>query len=474
MTPICISTVIFPFDSVSVSFPRCTRRCRRDPDPALRPPEGGRRGQARNAGASRPPGTRPARLPGPESRAAGQPRRADRGDVATAPARRPRGGAADPALTPAQRARNAGPRRPRRGRAAPARRTPGSTSRPPSTRSRPPKPRCGRRRVEGRLGTRPHRAQHLRPALPRRLRAAWVEEVRRELAELQSRARESIARAGIGLGGSELAGAERSARELVRTAPFRESGYVLLMRALVASGNTAEALRTYERLRNLLAEELGTAPGAEIQALHRRLLTGREAEDDPARDPDRRRSGRDQRTDSGRTRPSAPHLAGPAPAQPLRRAHRRARAARGALGRGSDQASPGSSSSAATPAWARPGWRPSSPSGFTTLRAPAFSTGGPTSTARSAISPSSRRCATGRSTPRRRSSEQPRAGMRGSSPGWFPRSRFAFPSRPGRAGRAGAGPPVRRRHRDPLGDRLVPSDAAGDRRPALGRLRRRC
>jgi DNA-binding SARP family transcriptional activator/tetratricopeptide (TPR) repeat protein len=112
--------------------------------------------------------------------------------------------------------------------------------------------------------------------------ATWVEEVRRELAELQSRSRESIARAGIGLGGSELAGAERSARELVRTAPFRESGYVLLMRALVASGNTAEAMRAYERLRRVLREELGTAPGAEIQALHRRLLTGRERDDDPS------------------------------------------------------------------------------------------------------------------------------------------------------------------------------------------------
>lgn len=111
--------------------------------------------------------------------------------------------------------------------------------------------------------------------------APWVEEVRRELAELQIRARECIARAGIGLGGSELAGAERSARELVRTTPFRESGYVLLMRALVASGNTAEALRIYERLRRVLREELGTAPGAEIQALHRRLLTGRESEGDP-------------------------------------------------------------------------------------------------------------------------------------------------------------------------------------------------
>ena len=104
--------------------------------------------------------------------------------------------------------------------------------------------------------------------------APWVEDVRRELEELHMRSREVIARAGIGLGGSELAGAERAARALIRSAPFRESGYLLLMRALVASGNKAEALRTYDELRNLLAEELGSAPGAEIQALHRRLLGG--------------------------------------------------------------------------------------------------------------------------------------------------------------------------------------------------------
>jgi len=104
--------------------------------------------------------------------------------------------------------------------------------------------------------------------------AAWVEDVRRDLEELSLRSREVIARAGIGLGGSELAGAERSARALIRSAPFRESGHLYLMEALAASGNTAEALRTYEELRRLLAEELGAAPGAEAQALHRRLLTG--------------------------------------------------------------------------------------------------------------------------------------------------------------------------------------------------------
>lgn len=104
--------------------------------------------------------------------------------------------------------------------------------------------------------------------------APWVDVVRRELKGLEIRARETIARAGIGLGGSELAGAERSARELIRSEPFRESGYLSLMRALAASGNTAEALRTYDGLRTLLVEELGMAPSAEIQAFHRQLLRG--------------------------------------------------------------------------------------------------------------------------------------------------------------------------------------------------------
>jgi DNA-binding transcriptional activator of the SARP family len=102
--------------------------------------------------------------------------------------------------------------------------------------------------------------------------ASWVDEVRAELGELELRSREVISQAGVGLGGSELAGAERSARALIRAAPFRETGYLNLMEALTASGNTAEALRTYDELRRLLRDELGSAPGAEIQALHRRLL----------------------------------------------------------------------------------------------------------------------------------------------------------------------------------------------------------
>ena len=104
--------------------------------------------------------------------------------------------------------------------------------------------------------------------------AGWAQETRSELRELELRALEAISCAGIELGGSELAGAERSARSLIRMAPFRESGYLSLMRALSASGNVAEALRAYDELRKLLTSELGSAPAAEAQALHRKLLRG--------------------------------------------------------------------------------------------------------------------------------------------------------------------------------------------------------
>jgi DNA-binding SARP family transcriptional activator len=59
-----------------------------------------------------------------------------------------------------------------------------------------------------------------------------------------------------------------------RRAPFRESGYRLLMEAQAARGNVAEALHVYERLRVLLREELGVAPSPAVQAVHRRLLLG--------------------------------------------------------------------------------------------------------------------------------------------------------------------------------------------------------
>jgi SARP family transcriptional regulator, regulator of embCAB operon len=69
-----------------------------------------------------------------------------------------------------------------------------------------------------------------------------------------------------------LAQAEERARRLTDLAPYRETGHCILMEALERRGNVAEALRAYERLRVLLREELGIAPGPAVQAVHRRLL----------------------------------------------------------------------------------------------------------------------------------------------------------------------------------------------------------
>ncbi len=66
--------------------------------------------------------------------------------------------------------------------------------------------------------------------------------------------------------------AERDARRLIELEPYRESGHRLLMKALARRGERAEALLVYEGLRSFLREELGTAPSASSQAVHRRLL----------------------------------------------------------------------------------------------------------------------------------------------------------------------------------------------------------
>lgn len=70
-----------------------------------------------------------------------------------------------------------------------------------------------------------------------------------------------------------MAAAERDARRLVRLAPYRESGYRLLMDALARRGNGAEALLVYEQLRTVLRDELGASPSPATRALHRQLLS---------------------------------------------------------------------------------------------------------------------------------------------------------------------------------------------------------
>ena len=116
--------------------------------------------------------------------------------------------------------------------------------------------------------------------------AIWLEAPRRELEDIHLLALEVIGRAGLIMGGTQVQSAERAARTLIESEPYRESGYVLLMEALAARGNVAEALRVFDSLRTLLRDELGTSPAPEAIAAHERLLRpqGRGGhEPDPAR-----------------------------------------------------------------------------------------------------------------------------------------------------------------------------------------------
>ena len=100
----------------------------------------------------------------------------------------------------------------------------------------------------------------------------WMEPYRARVAELNLRALECYGRVCFEIGGAELAGAERSARSLIRAAPYRESGYRMLMETQAEAGNAAEALRVYNNLRVLLREELGVMPGEQTQSLYRDIL----------------------------------------------------------------------------------------------------------------------------------------------------------------------------------------------------------
>lgn len=101
----------------------------------------------------------------------------------------------------------------------------------------------------------------------------WIDELRRELEDIRVKALECTARRSLGIGGPEVAVADRTARRLIDLSPYRESGYALLMTALERQGNLAEALRVYESLRVMLRDELGAAPSPTVQQLHEHLLT---------------------------------------------------------------------------------------------------------------------------------------------------------------------------------------------------------
>jgi SARP family transcriptional regulator, regulator of embCAB operon len=94
---------------------------------------------------------------------------------------------------------------------------------------------------------------------------AWIDQTRQSLLAARLRALDSLAE--IHSWNLEPALALRAAEESIALEPYRDAGYRRLMSIHRLAGNPAEAVRTYERLRLLLATELGMRPAAETQAL---------------------------------------------------------------------------------------------------------------------------------------------------------------------------------------------------------------
>ncbi len=90
------------------------------------------------------------------------------------------------------------------------------------------------------------------------------------LEELREAALEDLFDAGLALGHHhEVAGGLEA---LVTSGPLRERRWGQLMLALYRDGRQAEALDAFGRLRQVLAEDLGVDPGAELRRLHRAIL----------------------------------------------------------------------------------------------------------------------------------------------------------------------------------------------------------
>ncbi|CAN5442436.1 hypothetical protein BH23ACT6_BH23ACT6_26580 [soil metagenome] len=100
----------------------------------------------------------------------------------------------------------------------------------------------------------------------------WVDARRRELTLELVGALEVLAAARLRLG--QPARARTAAEAVIGVDPFRERAHRLLIRAELAAGDVVAGLRAFERLRILLAEELGVDPSPETQALHVELLRG--------------------------------------------------------------------------------------------------------------------------------------------------------------------------------------------------------
>ena len=100
--------------------------------------------------------------------------------------------------------------------------------------------------------------------------ADWVVPFRARLGEVRLGLIEDQLAARLDLGASgEVIG---ELEGLVSAYPLREGLWALLMVALYRDGRQADALATYQRARNCLADELGLDPGRQLQQLEHQIL----------------------------------------------------------------------------------------------------------------------------------------------------------------------------------------------------------
>ncbi|WP_433791876.1 AfsR/SARP family transcriptional regulator [Actinoplanes sp. CA-252034] len=102
--------------------------------------------------------------------------------------------------------------------------------------------------------------------------AEWAEPVR---TEVQVAAVNALLQHAAATLADDPARSLRLAQEAIELNPFLESGYRAAMTAAIAMERQDDALRIYERCRQLLDEELGVSPSADLVRLQREVIATR-------------------------------------------------------------------------------------------------------------------------------------------------------------------------------------------------------
>jgi DNA-binding SARP family transcriptional activator len=112
--------------------------------------------------------------------------------------------------------------------------------------------------------------------------AEWAEPVR---TEVQVAAVNALLRTSECVLSDDPSRSLRLAQEAIELNPFLESGYRAAMTAAIALDRPDDALRIFERCRQLLDDELGVTPSAELMRLKGEVLATRTAPVEPAPAP---------------------------------------------------------------------------------------------------------------------------------------------------------------------------------------------